>query len=210
MEDKEKQEMSNKKEEIDREKALIHKKKIDKGDKYIPIEWVKKLYDSIDNPRDKAYLMTHIETGLRVSDIIGIELVHLELKDNQVYVYDKKKDKWRWVIFPDTINGAIKMWLKQRQIEDIKDKKLFPFSEKTANRIIKKWCERIGFPLYREVSSHWCRHTYIRLSQKAGRNIKIVQQNTGDKIETILEWYSDMTMEDRKKETNERPLVDLE
>lgn len=188
-------------------KSLILTKKLDKGDKYFPQEWVKKLYDTIDNPRDKAYIMTHIETGLRVSDVLGIELVHIDWQNNQMYIYDKKKDSWRWIVFPDKIRGSLKMWLKEKQIKDLKEQKLFNFSEKTANRIIKKWCNKIDFPFKQYVSTHWCRHTYIRLSQKVGRDIKIVQQNTGDKIETILQWYSDLSMEERKKQTEENPLI---
>lgn len=182
------------------EKSLMVSKKIPKGDKYIPAEWVKKLYELCDNVRDKTYLMYHIETGLRVSDVVNTEIVHIDWQNCRTYTYDHKKDQWRFIYFPEFVKSQLKMWLKQRQIEGIKDKQLFNFSEKTANRIIKHWAKKIEFPYARSISSHWCRHTFIRNSRKIGRDIKAVQQNTGDTIKTLLDWYSDLSMEDMRQE----------
>lgn len=189
------------------EKSLIVSKKISKGDKYIPEEWLKKLYDLVDNVRDKTYIMYHTETGLRVSDVINTELVHIDWENFRTYTYDHKKDEWRYVYYPEFVKSQLKMWLKQRQAEGIKDKRLFPISEKTANRILKRWCSRIGFPFADRVGSHWLRHTFIRLSRKSGRDLKAVQQNTGDTVKTILEWYSDLSSEDMKREIAEKPLI---
>lgn len=177
-------------------------KKLPKGDKYIPSEWVRKFYDSCESVRDKTYLMYHIETGLRVSDVVNTEIVHIDFQEFRTYTYDHKKDSWRYIYFPEFIKYQIKQWLKFRQTAGIKDKRLFPFSEKTANRILKKIAKKIGFPFFKEISSHWCRHTYIRLSRQKGRDIKAVQQNTGDTIKTLLDWYSDLSREQLKKEAN--------
>jgi len=195
-------------EPIDKDKSLMLSQKISKGDKYIPQEWLKKLYDLCDNVRDKTYIMYHSQTGLRVSDVVGSELVHIDWENFRTYTYDHKKDQWRWVFYPEFVKSQLKMWLKQRQLEGIKSKLLFPFSEKTANRIIKRWCKAVGFPYSRIVGSHWLRHTFIRLSRKAGRDIKAVQQNTGDTVKTILEWYSDLSSEDMRREMADKPLLE--
>lgn len=177
-------------------------KKIPKGDKYIPSSWVKMFYDSCDNIRDKTYLIYHTETGLRVSDIVNTEVVHLDFKEFRTYTYDHKKDTWRFIYFPEFVKYQIKQYLKHRQNLGIKDKRLFPFSEKTANRILKKIAKKINFPYAEHISSHWLRHTYIRLSRASGKDIKAVQQNTGDTIKTLLDWYADLSKEDLQKEAN--------
>lgn len=181
--------------------------KISKGDKYFPAEWVTKMLEAIDNIRDKAYFIYHIETGLRVSDVCDTDLVHVDWQNNKTYTYDHKKDQWRYVFWPEKVKAVLKMWLKQRQIEDVKSPKLFPFSEKTANRIIKHWAKKVSFPFASHVGSHWCRHTFIRLSRKAGRDIKAVQQNTGDTVKTLLEWYSDLSSEDMREQIEGKPLL---
>ena len=198
-------------------KSLVLSKKIPKSDKYFPIEIVRKLYDTVDNIRDKFYLMWHIETGVRVSDIVGQkkrdksdrelgqEINQIDWDNNRIYTYDHKKDVWRWVYFSEKVRSMLKIWLKERQNLGINDRQLFPYSEKTCNRIIKKWCKKIGFQYCDLAGSHWCRHTFIRLSRKANRDIKSVQQNTGDKIATLLEWYSDLSSEDMRQELENKP-----
>lgn len=198
---------------IDNKQNLpVVSRKIRKADKYINAEYVRKLYEAIDNPRDKAYIMLHIETGLRVSDIVGIkeknnsdrllgiEIDRIDFKNFSIEVYDHKKNKWRFIYFPNKVKPILKMWLRERQIKDIKGRALFPFSEKTANRILKYWCKKVGYPLADRVSSHFLRHTFIRLSRRAGRDIKAVQQNTGDTVKTILAWYSELDSEGMKEE----------
>lgn len=192
---------------MDKEKALVVSKKISKGDKYIPSDWLPKFFGACENIRDEAYLRYHVETGLRVSDVVNTQLVHVDWQQCKTYTYDKKKDVWRWVYFPEKIKGVLKQWLKFRQATGVKDERLFPFSEKTANRIIKDVALRVGFPFASQISSHWCRHTFIRLSRRAGRDIKAVQQNTGDTIRTLLEWYSDLSSEDMREEIDGRNIT---
>ena len=203
------------------DKQLVVKRNVPKADKYIPMEIVRQLYDIIDDNRDKFYIMWHIETGIRVSDLVGQkkrnrkdrelgqEEKNIDWDNNRIWTYDHKKNKWRWVYFPQKVRAILKIWLKERQNREIKYRQLFPYSEKTCNRIIKKWCKKLNFKYSDDVASHWCRHTFIRLSRKAGRDIKLVQQNTGDTVQTILEWYSTLSSEDMRKGLEEKPLVNL-
>jgi integrase len=192
-------------------KDLVPVKKIRKGDKYFPAPWVRKLTDAADSSRDLAYVQYHIQTGLRVSDVLSTRIEHVEWQQCRTWTFDHKKDAWRHVYWPESLKGPLKMWLKERQniLEDLdREQKqlLFPFTEKTANRIIKRLASKIGFPFAEHVGSHWCRHTFIRLSRMAGRDIKAVQQNTGDTIKTLLEWYSDLSHEDMRREIEQKPI----
>jgi integrase len=188
------------------DRSLVLSKKIAKGDKYFPKEIVEKLYSLIPHIRDKTYLMFHIETGLRIRDVLGCEFVHVDWDLNRIYCYDFKKDKWRYVYYPPKVKAALKIWLRHRESIGIKDKRIFPFSAKTANRIVKKRTAEVGFRFAAVAGTHWCRHTFIRLSRKAGRDLKFVQQNTGDTVKTILEWYSDLSTDDLIVEVS-KPLI---
>lgn len=193
------------------ENALVVSGKISKGDKYFPAAWVQKMGEAAESARDRAYLLYHIQTGLRVSDVLSTRLEHLDWQGCRSYTFDHKKDAWRWVYWPESLKGPLKMWLKERQNtqEELgREQKqlLFPFTEKTANRIIKRLASRVGFQYATKVGSHWCRHTFIRLSRAAGRDIKAVQQNTGDTVKTLLEWYSDLSHEDLRREIDQKPI----
>jgi len=182
-------------------------KRISKGDKYFPADFLKRLYLEVDSLRDRTYIMYHAETGLRVSDVLASEWVHVDWQACRTYTYDEKKDQWRYVYWPPFVKAQLKMYLVSTQQNGQAGRLLFPFSDKTANRIIKRWCKRLQFPYASMVGTHWLRHTYVRLSRKAGRDIKAVQANTGDTIKTILEWYSDLSAEDLAAEVR-KPLTD--
>ena len=188
-------------------KSLMVSAKIPKSDKYLSADWLKKILEVCDNVRDKTYIMYHVETGLRVTEVVNSEWVHVDWQNNRTYTYDYKKDQWRYVYWPETVKAALKMWLKHCEMTGTKEKTIFNFSEKTANRIIKHWCKVVNFHYSKEIGSHWLRHTFIRLSRKAHRDIKAVQQNTGDTVKTILEWYSDLSSEDMKYEIEKKPLI---
>lgn len=188
-------------------KSLVVSEKISKTDKYIPAHYLKKLIEVIDNPRERAYIMYHVETGLRVSDVVRSEWVHLNWQECKTYTYDHKKDTWRWVFWPESVKPALKMWRKQMETEGIKEPRLFDFSEKTATRILRRWLKVIGFPYAEKAASHWLRHTFVRLSRRAGRDIKAVQQNTGDSIKTLLDWYEGLNAEDMREQMESRPLI---
>jgi len=180
---------------------------IRKTEKYIPGDFLKQLYEAVDNLRDLAYIKFHAETGLRISDVIQAEVKNIEWDHNRILVWDEKKDEWRTVHFPPSVGSTLKIYLNHRNAGNGKDRRLFPFSEKTANNIIKRWCVKLGFRYGDKVSSHWLRHTFIRLSRRAGRDIKAVQQNTGDDIQTIMKWYEGLTDDEMETEISGKPLV---
>jgi len=181
--------------------------KLEKKDKYLPPDILKKLYETITNIRDLAYIQYHAETGLRVKEIVGTKINNIEWESHRTHTYDFKKDVWRMVYWPEFVGSTLQRWLEYRRASGIRGEFLFPFSAKTANRIIKRWCETIGFRYSNLVSSHWLRHTFIRLSRRSRRDIKAVQQNTGDTIQTILEWYEGLTDEEMAGEIEGKPLV---
>lgn len=182
-------------------------KDLEKHDKYFTQEWLSKLLGVIDNPRDKCLFTLHAETGVRASDLLGWDIRHEEFDNNRIKLLDYKKDVYRWVYFPDHCKPLIKMWKKERQNKGIKSNKLFNISIQHYNRVVKKWAKKVGHPLATQCSTHWFRHTFIRLSLKAGRDMTTVRQNTGDSYKTIHQWYTGYGMDDMKEEINNKRLL---
>jgi integrase len=180
-------------------------------DKYLTEEEIKRLLDLIDDVEDKTLILFALETGLRRSEIVSIQTANIDYERQVLQVYDQKKDQWRSVVFPRYVGSYLKMYLRARQR---RSPLLFPFSARTANRKLKRWCQTADIRLDAHgqtmVSFHWLRHTFIRRSKMAGRNIKVVQQNTGDTVETILKYYRDLSIEDRARELDERPIISHE
>jgi len=183
-------------------------KKIPHSDKYLTEEEIKKLIQSIEILEDKTLILFTLETGLRRSEVVNIYTSNLEFKRQVVQVFDDKKDEWRSIVYPNYVGSQVKMYLNNREESS---QFLFPFCGKTANRKLKKWAKKADIRTndmgQTDVSFHWLRHTYIRRSKKVGRDIKVVQQNTGDTIETVLKYYRDLSIEDRIFEIESKPLL---
>ena len=183
--------------------------KIDSSDKYLSTEEIRRLVDTIDDLEDKVLILLALETGLRRSEVVTIQTSNLDFERQTAKVYDYKKDEWRNVVYPMSMKSNLRMYLQSRRH---KSPLLFPFSAKTANRKLKRWCTTAGIRIGPNggtvVSFHWLRHTFIRRSKMVGRDIKVVQQNTGDTIETILKYYRNLSIEDRIAELEAKPLMD--
>jgi len=179
-------------------------------DKYLNEEELKKLITSISDLTDKTLILFTLETGLRRSEVVAIHTSNLDLESQTVQIFDFKKDEWRIAVYPKYISSQIHMYLDARASTS---PLLFPFSSRTANRRLKRWCQYAGIRLQNNgesiVSFHWLRHTFIRRSKMAGRDIKVVQQNTGDTIETILKYYRNLSLEDRVFEIEHKPILDI-
>ena len=175
-------------------------------EKYLTEREIEGLLSVIDNIEDKALITLGIDSGGRVSEVVGILTSNINHERQTIKIWDEKKDQWReWVVTKPTMQ-LIRMYLNSRQK---KDPRLFPFSYKTANRRLKRWCEVAEIP---KEKAHWhtLRHTYIVQSRLRGRDIKAVQQQTGDSLLTLLRIYSNLSNEDRIKISESRPILPKE
>lgn len=182
--------------------------KVPPTEKYLTEEEIKDLLTIINRIEDRTLVLFTLETGLRRSEVVGIQTANIDYDRQTVEIYDEKKDEWRIVIFPSYVGTKIRMYLNSR---DVKSRQLFPFCGRTANRRFKKWCKRAKIRLTENgntlVTFHWLRHTFIRRSKSAGRDIKVVQKNTGDTLETILRYYRDLSVEDAVCEIEQKPIL---
>jgi len=187
---------------------MTKKNKTDNSQKYLFENELKALFDVIDDIEARTLIEFALETGLRASDVTGILTSNIEFEHQYIKIWDEKKDTWRNIVFPKSTGNLIKMYLKARKQNG---PGLFPYSEKTLRRRLQDYCRKAGIRKVKKktgtaVGWHWLRHTFIRRSQMAGRDIKVVQQNTGDTIETILKYYRDLSIEDRVKEIEKKPI----
>jgi integrase len=81
--------------------------------------------------------------------------------------------------------------------------RVFPFTWKTAERIIQKWTKKV---LGNPKSWHAIRHTYVSLAREQGVSIEIVAANTGDSIATLLKIYSNPSDTHRRKVADEQAI----
>jgi integrase/recombinase XerC len=142
-----------------------------KGEKRLPtfltVDEVVKLVeapgsDNVYESRDRAILELLYSCGLRVSELVGINLNDLDLESMSVKVLGKG-NKERLVPLGSKASSAIKIYLIQRL--DLKPKEDYLFvnsrggrlTTRSIDRIIKKYAAISGIP--KNISPHVLRHT---------------------------------------------------
>lgn len=138
-----------------------------------------------------------------VSEVVGIQTSNIDPKRQLIKVWDEKKDTWRDIVVTKSTLQLILMHLNAKPMQT---PTLFDFSYKTANRRLRKWCLKANIGI-RKAHWHTLRHTYIMQSRLKGRDIKVVQQQTGDSLLTLLRVYSNLSVEDRVRISENKPII---
>jgi integrase len=154
---------------------------------------------------NRLLFLVGLELGCRVSEIKGLKWSDLQTKDIPYYVvlWDEKKDRHRVCTLPDYIWKLLRQ--HRKEVDERGGKHIFPYSESTINRRIKQWAKDAG--INRRVRWHCLRHTYVVQSRAKGRDWSIISMQTGDTPATLISIYSQLTLEDRHRISDESPLI---
>lgn len=142
--------------------------------------------------RQRILFRLGLELGPRVSEIIGIRWQDLDRDRKVVRIWDEKKDLQRQCTIPDELWAELTVF---SELVDRRVERLFPITDKSANRWIKGWAKAAG--IKRDVRWHMMRHTHVIQSRRAGRDWDWISQQTGDSVATLIKWYSRLSLEDR-------------
>lgn len=158
-------------------------------------EEVAKLINAVTKLRDKVFLELGFNAGMRISEIASISLININWGDGIITVWDEKKDRYRAIMVPTATMNSLRMLINEKKS---KGDRLFPISKKTGERIIQHWTTTI-LGLEKVKSWHCVRHTYVTISRDNNQDIKIVQENTGDALSTLLKIYAHLTPQKKRE-----------
>ena len=131
--------------------------------------------------RDHAILELLYSSGLRVGELVGLNLKHLDLNLGIVRVMGKGR-KERIVPVGDQAIHALKVYLDQRRDPE-SETPLFVnmrggrLTSRSVGRLIKKYTRSSG--IVRKVSPHSLRHSFATHLLDAGADIREIQEMLG-------------------------------
>lgn len=150
--------------------------------------------------RDRAILETLYSAGLRVSELVGLELDDLDLADGVATVRGKGKRE-RLALVGDAAREAISRWLVARTalLEGIGRRSEAVFlnrnatrlSTRSVGRLLVKYLKQTG--LDPRTTPHTLRHTFATHMLDAGADIRGVQELLGHKNLTTTQIYTHVT-----------------
>jgi len=163
--------------------------------KYLTNDEVQRLLVSIDKKADKVLIQLGLVIGCRVSEIVTIDLKNIQ--PDRIKIWDEKKNLFRDVVIDSATRALLNDFIEDGwEPKPHVKHRLFYFSTKTANRVLKKYCKKAGIP---DDKAHWhtLRHTYVMRSLDEGVPINHIVEQTGDSPSTIIAIYGRPSIDDR-------------
>lgn len=153
--------------------------------------------------RDKAILETIYSTGMRVSELVNLNVKDVDFISGVVRVYGKGR-KERLLPIGDPALRAIRRYLDKRDALGLGGKTpLFlnkygrRISERSVLRIIKKYRLKASIPI--DISPHTLRHTFATHLLERGADLRSVQELLGHASLSTTQVYTHLTAERLKK-----------
>jgi integrase/recombinase XerC len=147
--------------------------------------------------RDRAILETLYSAGLRVSELVSLELGDIDLSEGIATVRGKGKRE-RLALIGDEARKAIALWLEARAalLEGIGRRSEAVFlnkngtrlSTRSVGRLLVKYLRKTG--LDPRTTPHTLRHTFATHLLDAGADIRGVQELLGHKNLTTTQIYT--------------------
>lgn len=187
--------------------------------RYLNVEESKQLLTSVNSDtgenvvRDFAIITLFLNCGLRLSELVGINLNNIK---NDTLTVIGKGDKERSIPLNTACLKAICEYMKVRPANALKDKNaLFlssrhqRISKESVQKIVKKYIKESGLDPQR-YSTHKLRHTAATLMYKYGNvDIRALQALLGHESIATTEIYTHLDQQQLRDAVSKNPLSDF-
>lgn len=153
---------------------------------------------------DIVLIKTLLYTGVRVSELVNIRLVEVDLEQQQIRINHAKGAKDRVVPFPASFKEV--MGLHIQALNQKKATFLFEsrwkkkYSERGVRKMLERYSQLAG--LARPISPHKLRHFLLTWLKKQGIDDALIQPYSGHTSRQSLEIYSKLAIGEAQKEYN--------
>ena len=195
--------------------------------KYLTLEDSRKLLDNTfedeenkNKERDFAIITLFLNCGLRLSELVGINIADIKFDDQKMTVIGKG-NKERSIYLNKACIDAVNSYLAVRPKEGVKkdsknsDKALFlssyrqRISKRTVENIVSKELQKAGLDTTK-YSTHKLRHTAATLMYKYGNvDIRALQELLGHQSISTTEIYTHVDNEQVRTAVESNPLADF-
>ncbi len=155
--------------------------------------------DTLKGIRDRAMLELLYATGIRVSELISLQVSDIDLKRG--YMVCRKDMKERWIPFGESAGKALSVYLEHAREVFLKGEDsniLFtnvsgaPMSRQGFWKILKKYAAQAG--IEGDITPHTLRHSFAIHMIQNGANLKNVQEMLGHSDISTTAVYTSIDM----------------
>ena len=148
--------------------------------------------------RDRAMLELAYATGMRASEIVGVDLGDFDFKNGRLIVLGKG-NKERVVLFGGPCGWAINEYVKGERVAPPEGDALFTnekggrLTTRTLQNVVRRWARAVGLP--EDVSPHTLRHSFATHLLDGGADLKSVQQLLGHENLATTQIYTHVSID---------------
>jgi len=157
--------------------------------------------------RDRAILETLYSSGMRVSELVGLNMDNVDFIGGVAKVSGKGK-KERLTPIGDKALRVIRNYLDKRGVKKLKDKKAIflnkngtRLTDRSVRRVVDKYIRRVA--LREDISPHTLRHCFATHLLNRGADLRSVQELLGHMNLSTTQIYTHVTTK-RLKEVYEK------
>lgn len=189
---------------------------------YLKLEEATKYLQSIETygkknlERDLAIVKMFLYGGLRVSELISLDVDDLDFADCSIKFFGKG-NKERYVpLHPDVIESILNYLPSRNQIltndEDAK-KALFRSLKgkrlgiRSVQLMVKKYAKLAGIKNAEKITPHKLRHTFATMLYQKTKDLRVLQDLLGHSNISTTQIYTHTDKEDRKDAIDELPSI---
>lgn len=184
--------------------AIFSQKKDSYLPKFLTVEEVGRLLGSIDTVkvqgmRDRAILELLYSSGLRVSELVGLDKNDVDFITGCVKVTGKGS-KQRLVPAGDEALSILRKYIKMKTDDSqimFTGRKFSRLTPRSVQMMLKKYLAIAG--INKEITPHSLRHSFATHLLDAGCDIRSVQEMLGHKSITTTQIYTHVTASKMKK-----------
>jgi integrase/recombinase XerD len=142
-----------------------------------------------------------LDTGLRVSEVTGLKMDHIDWADHGIIVREGKGAKDRKVWFSDEMENMLREWIERKPDSDY----LFPtnsggeIDHGYLRRMVKKTAKKSDVSEAEKVSPHTLRHTFATDFYRETKDLHTLQNLLGHENIETTEIYVHLVDEDAKE-----------
>jgi integrase/recombinase XerD len=166
-------------------------------------EDIQRLLAVIKKPRDRALILTLLRTGMRIGELLNTKLPDLNLKENNIQIFEAQKNRVGRVVYLSTdASSALKNWLKLR--DPHKDYLFYgnrnrPLGYEAARCRFIHYVDKAGLS-HKDYTLHCLRHTYASELLNAGMPLQCLQELLGHSCIEMTRRYARLTDITRREE----------
>jgi len=163
---------------------------------------IRKILCAIKDIRDRALILVLLRTGMRIGELLGLQMRDLDIRERKIHIYEGEKNSLGRVVYlSDDALMALRLWLRKRD----KSKEYIFYGRgsklcySAAWHIFAKYLSDTKLQ-HKGYTIHSLRHTFASELLNAGMRLECLQLLLGHSDIEMTRRYARLTDKSREEE----------